>query len=66
MICHNTSSSFNKTDDLFKHEFSSNVDSLQLDFISNFDYKFICAAKNKSKYILEINGNLVEVPVTVT
>ncbi|CAD8108584.1 unnamed protein product [Paramecium primaurelia] len=66
MICHNTSSSFNKTDDLFKHEFSSNVDNLQLDFISNFDYKFICAAKNKSKYILEINGNLVEVPVTVT
>ncbi|CAD8127987.1 unnamed protein product [Paramecium sonneborni] len=66
MICHNTYSTYNKQDDTFKHEFSSKIDSLQLEFISHFDYRFICSAVNKSKYIVEINGRLTEIPVTVT
>lgn len=28
MLCHNTSSSYNRSEDVFKHEFSSDVDRL--------------------------------------
>ncbi|CAD8079778.1 unnamed protein product [Paramecium primaurelia] len=66
MICHNTQSTYNKSEDTFKHEFSSKIDNLQLEFISHFNYRFVCSAVNKSKYIVEINGRLTEIPVIVT
>lgn len=66
MLCHNTSSSYNRSEDVFKHEFSSDVDRLQIEFIEHYDYKFVCSASNKSKYVVEVRGNLIEVPLTVT
>ncbi|CAK92348.1 unnamed protein product (macronuclear) [Paramecium tetraurelia] len=66
IVCHDTQTKYLQKLDSLQQEFNNQIDELQVSLASNYDYKFIGSTFGKSKYIIEIKENLLEIPVTVT